>query len=475
MTNEPAYRLLLVDDEPRMAQILRIACTRWGYNVETAANGEEALAKLADFSPEIVLSDIKMPGMDGETLLRRVKAASPGTVVVLMTAFGTVKGAVEAMREGAFDYILKPFDNEELRMTLARAREVLTLRTDNSRMRAELGIRSDADRIVGESPALAQVLQFIERVAPTRATVLVTGESGTGKELVARAIHRRSPRAGAPFIAVNCAALAESLLESELFGHEKGAFTGALRQHRGKFEEASGGTIFLDEIGETGNGFQTKLLRVLQEGRFERVGGTAPVQVDVRVVAATNRDLEQRIREGHFREDLFFRLNVIPIHLPPLRERRGDIPALARHFAARSCADLGIPRKTLSDAALAALAAAEWKGNIRELENTMERAVILSPLEEIQPEDLWATRRPAPPPANTSGSQQPQSASAATFPDPDAMRLPLAGFVEEMTRLRVLAALESANWRRQDAAEALGVDRATLYRMIKRYGIEREE
>jgi DNA-binding NtrC family response regulator len=276
-----------------------------------------ALEQLDEFGPELVISDIKMPAMDGETLLRHLKSRLPDTQVILMTAFGSVKGAVESVKAGAFDYILKPFDNEELRVTLARAAEFLTLRTDNASMRHELGFRYRADSLIGKSQGMQQVGAMIERVGPTRATVLVTGESGTGKELVARAIHQRSTRASGPFVAINCAALTSTLLESELFGHEKGAFTGAMKTHRGKFEEADGGTIFLDEIGEVDNSFQTKMLRVLQEGTFERVGGNATLKVDARIVAATNRTLLDEVAAGKFREDLYYRLNVVPIHLPP--------------------------------------------------------------------------------------------------------------------------------------------------------------
>jgi DNA-binding NtrC family response regulator len=461
-------RLLIVDDEPRMTQILAMLAGRWGYEHRTAANGPEALALLQDFAPEIVLSDVKMPQMEGSELLTHIKARSPETAVIMMTAYATVKSAVDAMKAGAFDYIMKPFDNEELRLAIERASEYSRLKQDNAYMRRELGSRYSVDRIVGDSPALNEVLTLIERVAPTRATVLVTGESGTGKELVAKAIHFRSQRASGPYVRVNCAALAESLLESELFGHEKGAFTGAVRTHRGKFEEADGGTIFLDEIGETSNNFQSKLLRVLQEGVVTRVGGNSQLKVDVRVVAATNRDLRAEVKAGNFREDLFFRLNVVPIHLPPLRERREDIIPLGQHFARQIAEDNNLPIRLLSPEALEVLAAQEWPGNVRELENTIERAIILSRSPTIGPEDLLlpgarGTIREEP--AATPGSE------AGALPS-GMINLPLSDFLDAATRLRILHELERTGWRKQEAAERLGIDRATLYRQIKRFQLE---
>lgn len=474
----PRYRLLIVDDEPRMTQVLGILAQKWGYEFRTASNGVEALETLQEFPAEIVLTDLKMPTMDGETLLENIRSRSPETVVVMMTAYATVKSAVEAMRNGAFDYIMKPFDNEELRITLERAGEFSQLRQDNAFMRRELGERYRIESIIGESQQIRDVLSMVERVAPTRATVLVTGESGTGKELVAKAIHFRSTRATGPYVRVNCAALAETLLESELFGHEKGAFTGAVRQHRGKFEEADGGTIFLDEIGETSNNFQTKLLRVLQEGTLQRVGGNTMMKVDVRVVAATNRDLEQRVKEGAFREDLFFRLNVVPIHLPPLRERLGDIPMLAEHFVKKACDENNLPTKNLGEEAANALQSYQWPGNVRELENSIERAVILSRDSQIAAEDLWL-------PSSTNlggGSASDSGIVVKSWGSKDdevhipnrLLNRPLTTFLDEMAKLRVLHALDSTGWRKQEAADLLGIDRATLYRQMKKFEIQAE-
>jgi DNA-binding NtrC family response regulator len=458
------HRLLIVDDEPRMCQVLSLLAGRWGYEVQTANNGKEALEKLEDYPAELVLSDLKMPIMTGDELLREIRARSPETSVVMMTAHATVRSAVDAMKAGAYDYIMKPFDNDELRMVIKRALEHRDLRTENLSLRKELGSRFSPGNIIGDSEPMQRVLEMIDRVGPTKATVLVTGESGVGKELVARAIHQRSTRASQPFVALNCAALTETLLESELFGHEKGSFTGATRTHQGKFEEADGGTIFLDEIGETTNSFQTKLLRVLQEGTLVRVGGNDSIQVDVRVIAATNRDLSKLVAEKRFREDLFYRLQVVPIEIPPLRARPGDIEILAQHFVSKACQDNGLPRKQLTPAALRALRSHEWRGNVRELENTIERAVILTQGDAIDASDLMLG------PLKHGGSPGDQA-----IPDETMLDWPLNKFVDEMSRRHVLRVLDARQWRKQEAADALGVDRATLYRMIKRFGLEQDE
>ncbi len=471
------YRLLIVDDEPRMTQVLGLLAQRWGYEVKTAGNAEEALKTLEDFAAEILVTDLKMPGMGGDELLKHVREKNQDLMVIMMTAHATVKSAVEAMKLGAFDYIMKPFDNDELRITLERATEYVQLKTDNEFLRRELGSRYDLDNIIGESPQINQIKDLVERVAPTKATVLITGESGTGKELVARAIHFRSTRAKGAYIRVNCAALAETLLESELFGHEKGAFTGAIKTHRGRFEEADGGTIFLDEIGETENSFQVKLLRVLQEGTLSRVGSSQNIKVDVRVVAATNRNLKAEVEAGRFREDLFFRLNVLPIHLPPLRERREDIPAIATHFIRKAAEENGLPPKTLSQDAIVALQGADWRGNVRELENCIERSIILTRGSSVTAEDLWLPSGEAPLGDRKAGPK-PVLAAAATSGNDSGLNIPnelmdqtLPDFLDEMSKIRVLHALEQTQWRKQEAAEMLGIDRATLYRQIKKFGI----
>ncbi|MBX3728340.1 MAG: sigma-54-dependent Fis family transcriptional regulator [Candidatus Sumerlaeia bacterium] len=460
----PRYRLLIVDDEARICQLLSLLASRWGYEVRTASNGHQALAALDEYPAEVVLTDLKMPGMDGDELLREVKSRQPDSIVIMMTAHATVKSAVESMKAGAYDYIMKPFDNDELRLIIERALHHRDLVTENRALRAELGVRFQPGNIIGDSSAMQQVLELIDRVGPTKATVLITGESGVGKELVARAIHQRSTRSDRPFVALNCAALTETLLESELFGHEKGAFTGAMRTHHGKFEDADGGTIFLDEIGETDNTFQTKLLRVLQESVIVRVGGNDPIRVDVRVLAASNRDLKRLVAEGRFREDLFYRLQVVPLHIPPLRERREDIEALARHFVTKACQENGLGRRELSPDAVRALRNAEWRGNVRELENTIERAVILTRGEVIEVEDLWL------PPVDADAARRASARAGDDLAD-----LPLNDFIEAMTQRHVLRVLERTGWKKQDAAEALGIDRATLYRMIKRFGLDRDQ
>lgn len=456
-----------------MTQVLGMLAGRWGYESRMASGGPEALKILQDFPAEIVVTDLKMPDMDGTQLLAEIRSRHPETTVIMMTAYATVKSAVEAMRSGAFDYIMKPFENDELRLTLERAAEYSRLKLDNAYMRRELGVRYRVDNIIGESSQIKSMLELVERVAPTRATVLITGESGTGKELVAKAIHFRSTRATEPFVRVNCAALAETPLESELFGHEKGAFTGAIRTHRGKFEEADGGTIFLDEIGETSNNFQTKLLRVLQEGVITRVGSNTPIKVDARVVTATNRDLAARVREGHFREDLYFRLNVVPIHLPSLRERANDIPLLADHFVKAAAEENNLPIKTLSEDAMEALKACEWRGNVRELENTIERAVILSRDPVITAEDLWLPGQTRPLAETVNGGNGAVQAGELSLPR-ELMNQPLGNFLDEMAKVRVLHALDSTEWRKQEAADLLGIDRATLYRQMKKFRIQND-
>jgi len=442
-------RVLVVDDEARMAEVVAAALRRTGHECETCANAEAALAALDERAVDVVVTDWKMPGMDGVELLRRVHARRPGLPVILLTAHGTVPAAVAAMREGAFDYVTKPFDNDELRATVARALELQRLERENRWLRQEVGTRYGPDAIVAESARSRELLDLVRRVAPSRAGVLVQGESGTGKELVARLLHYWSERVGRPFVAVNLKAFAEGVIESELFGHEKGAFTGALAARAGCFERADGGTLFLDEVAEIGPDVQAKLLRVLQEGEVLRVGGSAPRRVDVRVVAATNRVLRDEIAAGRFREDLYFRLNVIPIHLAPLRERRDDIVPLARHFLARYAAEAG-RRLALSPDAERALAAHPWPGNVRELENAVERAVVLARGDTIEPEDLLLEERPAPPAADGT-LQESLDRAAAT---------------------RIRAALAAAGGNRAEAARALGVDRTTLYRTMKRLGME---
>src|SRR5262245_8741922 len=384
----PAVRIALLDDEARLVEILAMVLRREGYEVHGFTDPMAALSALEAREFDLLVTDLKMPGADGLEVLRRARKSSPELPVILITAHATVPTAVAALREGAFDYVQKPFDNEELRALVKRALEVTRLARENRYLRAELRTRYSLDAVVAESPGMREALELARRAAASRSTVLVTGESGTGKELVARAVHYHSERVGGAFVAVNCKALAPGVLESELFGHERGAFTGAERARPGLFEQADGGTLFLDEIGEIEPGFQTKLLRVLQERRVQRVGGSAEKPIDVRIVAATNRDLRAEIAAGRFREDLYFRLAVIPIHLPPLRERREDVLPLAHHFLGRWNRELSRSVAGWTPEVERWLLAHPWPGNVRELENALERGVVLARGDRIGFDDL---------------------------------------------------------------------------------------
>jgi DNA-binding NtrC family response regulator len=371
-------RILIVDDEANARAALSEILHEEGYVTETAADGFKALGKIGEFDPDVVLTDLKMPGLDGIGLVERGRAAAPGAVFVVMTAFGTIGSAVEAIKKGAENYLTKPLDTEALMLVVQRATEKARLQRENLRLRAKLRERNAFGHIIAEDPKMQAVLRLVGQVAPSRASVLIYGESGTGKELIAEAIHRASARQDKPFVRLNCAALVESLLESELFGHEKGAFTGAFARREGRFKQADGGTLFLDEVSEISPPTQVKLLRFLQERTFERVGGNETLKVDVRIIAATNRDLRERIVSGKFREDLYFRLNVITVDIPPLRERPADVPALAAFFLKRYAEENGKRLEGFSPEALADLSAYGWPGNVRELEHALERAVVLA-------------------------------------------------------------------------------------------------
>jgi DNA-binding NtrC family response regulator len=448
-------RIAVLDDEPRLVAILEMVLRRSGYEVEGFSSPEAALAALASRRFDLLLSDLKMPGMDGLAVLERLRATDTEIPVVLMTAHATIKTAVAALRLGAFDYVEKPFDNDALIALVARALDHSRLARENRYLRAELASRHGTAAMVAESEAMRRVLDVVRRAAKSDATVLITGESGTGKELVARAVHVQSDRVGGPFVAVNCKALAAGVLESELFGHERGAFTGAERARPGLFERASGGTLFLDEIGETEPDFQAKLLRVLQERKATRVGGSEERTLDFRVVAATNRDLKREVEAGRFREDLYFRLAVIPIQLPPLRERREDVLALARHFFVRAAAERRPPLEGWSDEVEAFLLRHPWPGNARELENTIERGVALARGPRIELQDLLLDGEPAP-------------AESAPGASPD---LPLAGWLDRQATERIRTVLAESGGSRAEAARRLGVDRTTLWRWIQRLGI----
>jgi DNA-binding NtrC family response regulator len=384
-------RLLIVEDKESLAQMLREVVEGDGFEPEIASTGSQAMRWLAEGRKYVaVLTDLRLPGADGIAVLRQARESDPDCPVVVMTAFGTIENAVEAMKLGAYDFIQKPIDVDHLSILLRRLREHRELRFENLLLKEEFQKQYRLPAIVGESPRIVEVSQAIQRVAPTDATVLLQGESGTGKELFARAIHQLSPRRDRPFVAINCAAIPSTLIENELFGHEKGAFTGASARQLGKFELADTGTIFLDEIGELELGVQAKILRVLQERRFERVGGVASIDADVRIICATNRQLEDAVRRGAFREDLFFRINVFPVTVPPLRARREDIDALVDTFVQRFGRELGRPGLHISDDARAVLRAQEWPGNIRELQNAIERAAILCDRDMIEVRNLNA-------------------------------------------------------------------------------------
>jgi DNA-binding NtrC family response regulator len=370
-------RILIVDDEANARAALSEMLHEDGYTTETAADGFKALGKLSDFNPDIVLTDLKMPGLDGIGLMEKARTIVPGAVFVVMTAFGTIHSAVDAIKRGAENYLPKPLDFQVLTAVIERAMEKAHLFKENLRLRQRLRERNVFNHIVGDSPKMRELLQLVEQVAKSRASVLITGESGTGKELIADAIHRGSPRAAAPLVRLNCSALAEGLLESELFGHEKGAFTGALNRREGRFRQADRGTLLLDEVGEIPLPTQVKLLRFLQERTFERVGGNETLQVDVRIIAATNSSLRQLVDAGKFRNDLYYRLNVVSIDIPPLRERTEDIAPLAMFFLSRYAEENGKRIEGFDDEALGVLSAHKWPGNVRELENAIERAVVL--------------------------------------------------------------------------------------------------
>jgi len=446
-------RLAVLDDEARLVAILEMVLRRAGYEVEGFSAPEAALAALAARRFDLLLTDLKMPGLDGLGVLERLRTVDAGIPVVVMTAHATVATAVAALKLGAFDYVEKPFDNDALLAVVARALDHSRLARENRYLRAELASRHGSAAIVAESPAMLRVLDLVRRAAQSEATVLVSGESGTGKELIARAVHVQSDRVGGPFVAVNCKALAPGVLESELFGHERGAFTGAERARAGLFERAERGTLLLDEIGETSPDFQAKLLRVLQEKRVTRVGGSEEHALDFRVVAATNRDLKREVEAGTFREDLYFRLAVIPIQLPPLRERPEDVLALARHFFVRAAADRKPPLEGWSPEVETFLGRHAWPGNARELENTIERGVALARGARIELADLLLEAEPAPSDA--------QAGSEA----------PLADWLDHRASERIREVLAASGRSRAEAARRLGVDRTTLWRWMQRLGI----
>jgi two-component system nitrogen regulation response regulator NtrX len=451
-------RILVVDDEEGIRKILRQVLEYEGHEVRVAGGGGEALSLYTEFKPDLTFLDVKMARMDGLEVLDRIREQDGAAVVVMISGHGTIETAVEATRRGAYDFLEKPLDTDRLLVTIRNALQHRGLEEENARLRGAVESRYE---IVGGSFAIRALLDRIEKVAPTDARVLISGENGTGKELVARAIHRLSSRADALFVEVNCAAIPSELIESELFGHVKGSFTGAVSDRAGKFEQADGGTLFLDEIGDMSLAAQAKVLRALQEGIITRVGGEKPIRVDVRVIAATNKSLEREIEAGRFREDLFFRLNVVPIQVPPLRERRDDIPMLVQHFITKAIEEQRLPPRGIADEAVDRLTRMEWSGNVRELRNTVERLLILARGNEIAAADVERLVGGS----QAAGALTGDLLTAETF----------AEFKERAERAFILAKLRDHDWNVSETARAIDMPRSNLYKKIERYALVRED
>jgi two-component system, NtrC family, response regulator AtoC len=447
-------RVLLVDDEINMAKTQAKILQRKGYVVETAGNGREALRLLDDAPFDVMITDLKMPVFDGMQLLRAMNVKEHGCAVIVLTGHGTIESAVEAMRCGATDYLTKPCNPDELLLKVDKLLATKRLREEVEQLRREVRAYKKFGELIGQSPAMRQMYLLIAAVSANKSTVLVTGESGTGKELVARTIHRQGPWADHPFVAINCGAMSETLLDSQLFGHRRGAFTGAIADHNGVFQTANGGTLFLDEIAEIPLALQVKFLRVIQEKEFTPLGASRPIKVDVRIIAATNRNLEEEVRKGTFREDLFYRLNVVPLHLPPLRERREDIPLLIDHFIATFSTEYKVEPKKVGPEALEQLVRYPWPGNIRELQNVIERMFALSRSNEITLADL---------PGPISGFEE----QPVNFQE--LAELPT---LEDMEKSLITAALRKSHGNKNEAARLLAIDRQRLYRKIEKYGLE---
>jgi DNA-binding NtrC family response regulator len=446
-------RILIVDDEDGMRRLLGRVLSRQGYETSTAGSGAEALRMVAGERFDLVVTDIKMPEMDGLQLLEELKAYEPSLPIIVMTAYGTIENAVQALRFGAYDYIAKPFETDEIKLTVAKALERERLLAENRYLHAELEGRYDFSGIVGGSPAMQQVYEMASSVAVSNANVMITGESGTGKELLARSIHYSSLRKEKPFVVLNCAALSEGVLESELFGHEKGAFSGALDTRKGRFERADQGTLFIDEVAEMSMAAQVKLLRVIQEHEFERVGGNKTISVDVRIVAATNKKLEDQVKERKFREDLYYRLNVVNINIPPLRSRREDIEPLSRYFLEKYATETGRKISDLAPRALSCLLAYDWPGNVRELQNAIERAVVLSKNSILTPRDF---------PQSVQGDDQ----ICLQIPEKGGS---LTEILEDLERQLILQTLQRQDGSQTRAAETLGIKRTTLRYKMEKY------
>jgi len=452
------HHVLVLDDEKNYLLILEAMLEDAGYAVTALDDPELGLAYLEESEVDVVITDMKMPKVTGQQVLEHVKKNYAHIPVIIMTAFGSIEGAVEAMKLGALDYVTKPFSNDELMLTVAKAAQFATAQRENVMLRASLADRFGAHQIIGSSKALRRVLDLVMRAAPTRSTVLITGESGTGKELVAKALHYSSPRKDGAFVSVNCMAFNPGVLESELFGHEKGSFTGAVARRRGRFELADGGTLFLDEIGELSADLQVKLLRVLQERKFERVGGGESIDVDIRIVAASNRDLHEAVSRGEFREDLFYRLNVVHVEMPPLRERREDVPLLSMHFLERYARENSKTFKGFSPEAVEYLSAYEWPGNVRQLQNVVERCVVLAATDQIEVEDL---------PAEIKDEESQYKSAVDLLP----VQIDLADTLEKIEAALIRRALAKSNFVQVKAADMLGVSKSLLQYKLKKYKI----
>jgi len=451
-------RLLVVDDEKGIRDALVQLFEYEGHEVAAAEDGHEGIEKAAELKPDVIFLDVKMPGLDGLDVLARLRADEPSALVVMISGHGTIDTAVEATRKGAYDFLEKPLDSDRLLVTLRRALELKGLTQSMADLKSQVESRYE---IVGTSYQIRQVLDRVEKVSPTEARVLITGENGTGKELVARAIHRLSARADQEFVDVNCAAIPSELIESALFGHMKGSFTGAVADRAGKFEQADGGTLFLDEVGDMSLDAQAKVLRALETGVVTRVGGSKPIEVDVRVVAATNKDLAREIEAGHFREDLFYRLNVVPIHVPSLRERREDIPMLIRHFTDLMATHEGVTPRRFDEGAIARMVELPWPGNVRELRNTVERLMILSAGDAVRAEDVEALASGGTPQSGGGG----ELLAAETFSD----------FKDRAERAFILQRLRENDWNVAETARKIDMPRSNLYKKIEKYGLHRED
>ena len=449
------FRILVIDDEEIVRESLSDWLKKFGYYVETAENGAAGLAKIRADHWNIMLVDLKLPDTNGLEILREARKINENAIVIIITAYATVDTAIQAMKDGAYDYVVKPFDPDEINLLIRKVTEHQKLIDENIFLRRELTRRYTFEDIIGKSPKMQAVFELIRTVGPSKSTILIQGESGTGKELIARAIHQTSPRNQKPFITVSCGALTESLLESELFGHEKGAFTGAANQKKGRFETADGGTIFLDEVADIDPKSQLDLLRVLQEKEFTRVGGNEQIKVDVRVIAATNKDLQKLMKEGKFREDLYYRLNVITMHLPPLRDHKEDIPVLAEHFLRKFNIENSKKIQRISEDALRALLDYNWPGNIRELEHAVEHAVTIEKTNIIGPDSLPAALR-----------REPGFPCAYVADDKP---------LDQVEKEYIHKVLARHQWNIQKAAGILGIDRATLYSKVKKYGLEQKQ